>query len=388
MIFRILKHTITCRACIERYAQIIRETPLYLIVEATPQDIELLKKQHGVIAIPEESLNIKKHQFLYQEGETITIEEIRTLVGFDKLEAYGLNDDNIIIAVLGTGVNLDVLPDDIKNRIEVIDYTGEGPQDDLNHGTPVTYLLAALTKNAQIKHLKVISKDLTIEGKDLLDAFEYAYWNCHISSISWGFADDPCDYYEKYNGLMKFVEFADPPFYFVASAGNNDGEPNAIDFPAASEYAIAVGAIDKSGNVAGFSSIGPFECDGTIIQKPDVTTYGVNILLPDANGEEKEMSGTSFAAPIVAAFIAYLYNQYAYQMGLDILRGHRINPHCNCEGYTPDYGYGMLQAFVNAPQGSIIQNIMQAAMFGFQMGLLIATPVMACGVIRDVLKRV
>ena len=385
MIYRILKTAGLCRSCVERYAEIVRETPLYLIVEASQSDIELLQKQHGVIAIPEEKRSVKKHQLLYQEGETITVDEIKTLVGFDVLPSYGLNDDGIIIAVLGTGVNVDVLPSEIASRVEVIDYTDEGTQDDVNHGTAVTYLLGALTKNAQIKHLKVIGKDLSITSQALLDAFEYAYWNCHIANVSWGFADDPCNYYKKYNGLMQFIAWADPPFYFVASAGNNDAQPNAIDFPAASEYAIAVGAIDKNGIVAEFSSIGAFECDGITIPKPDVATYGVNVEVIDANGEVTPVSGTSFSSPIVAAFIAWLYNPYAHQMRLDILRGHRINPHCQCEGWSPDYGYGVLRAFVNAPPA--VQMAFEVIPQAFALGLAVAVPIVAVKSIAEALRR-
>lgn len=64
MIYRILKTAGLCRSCVERYAEIVRETPLYLIVEASQSDIELLQKQHGVIAIPEEKRSVKKHQLL------------------------------------------------------------------------------------------------------------------------------------------------------------------------------------------------------------------------------------------------------------------------------------------------------------------------------------
>ena len=376
MIYRILKTANICRNLIEQYGVILRETPLYIVVEASPHDIELLEKQCGITALPEGKLTVRKHQTTLDTGnsETITIEEIKTLVGFDVLQSMGYSDEGITVAILGTGVNLDVLPSTIRERVEVVDYTGEGPDDYLNHGTPVTYLIAALTNKAKVVHLKVINKDHVIEGKSLLDAFEYAYFNCHIVNCSWGFESDPCQHYKKYNALMQFITYTDPPFYFVASAGNEDAQPNAISFPAASEYAIAVGAIDKNGLVAPFSSVGPFQCNGMVIPKPDVTTYGVNIELIDANGEVKPLSGTSFSAPIVAAFIAWLYGKEAYTKGLDILVGHRINPLCQCEGYTPDYGYGILKAHVNAPRyqpvGNYIANIAMCA-FAFAVPIIL-----------------
>ena len=387
MIYRILKTANICRNLIEQYCVILRETPLYIVVEASPHDIELLEKQCGIVAIPEDSIAIRKHQTTQDTGnsETITIEEIKTLVGFDVLQSMGYSDEGMIIAILGTGVNLDVIPSYLRQRIEVIDYTGEGPDDYLNHGTSVTYLIAALTNKAKIVHLKVINKDSMVEGRSLLDAFEYAYFNCHVVNCSWGFADDPCQLYKKYNALMQFVAYADPPFYFIASAGNEGAQPNAINFPAASEYAIAVGAIDKNGLVAPFSSIGPFECNGVTIPKPDVVTYGVNIKLIDANGEEKPLSGTSFSAPITAAFIAWLYGKEAYTKGLDILVGHRINPHCNCEGYTPDYGYGILKAHVNAPRYQPIANyVADIAMCAFAFTVPIILIVEAFKTIKSI----
>jgi subtilisin family serine protease len=61
--------------------------------------------------------------------------------------------------------------------------------------------------------------------------------------------------------------------------------------------------------VAGFSSRGPVEADGSDLIKPDISAPGVNILAAEANAQDEEgvwgyMSGTSMASPHIAGLAA------------------------------------------------------------------------------------
>lgn len=339
MRFRILKSQGICRSLIERYAEIVRETRLYLIVEATQQDMELLKKQcSGITVIQEGAANVKLHQFGYSVADAVTIDEIKELVGFDKLKEAGYTDHGVVVSVVGTGCNIEELPEHVANRVLLFDYTGEGVQDDLNHDTHVIRILGELAPNVTIRCIKVIAKDGSITTRDMLDAVEDAYFESHIINCSWGFEGDQCQFYKWYHGLMTFVYYADPPLYFVSSAGNADGIENAVTYPAADPYAFAVAAISKDGNVMEFSSKGPFYCDGMTVLKPDVATYGVI----DIDGTI--VAGTSYSAPIVSAFIAWLYNKDSQIKKLSILNGHRVNPRYGYERWSNDYGYGSLHA--------------------------------------------
>ena len=91
---------------------------------------------------------------------------------------------------------------------------------------------------------------------------------------------------------------------WVNAAGNQGGGPwHYIQTPADGDSVLGVGAVDPSGNPAGFSSYGPNYAG---VVKPDVSAQGAptNVLSPgNALGTG---SGTSFACPQMAGWVACL----------------------------------------------------------------------------------
>jgi len=97
--------------------------------------------------------------------------------------------------------------------------------------------------------------------------------------------------------------------FVVASAGNEGPFCASIREPI-SLYpsAFSVGAVDRSGQLAMFSSRGPVTIDGSDRVKPDISAPGVDVLssLPDkAYGTE---SGTSMAGPHVVGTVALMWS--------------------------------------------------------------------------------
>ena len=97
--------------------------------------------------------------------------------------------------------------------------------------------------------------------------------------------------------------------FVVASAGNEGPFCASIREPI-SLYpsAFSVGAVDRSGELAIFSSRGPVTIDGSDRVKPDISAPGVDVLssLPDkAYGTE---SGTSMAGPHVVGAVALMWS--------------------------------------------------------------------------------
>lgn len=91
----------------------------------------------------------------------------------------------------------------------------------------------------------------------------------------------------------------------VNSAGNSGNDPWLyISAPADAEHALAIGAVNASGNYASFSSQGP-SFDGRV--KPDVSAQGQQAVLSTTSGNIGTASGTSFSGPIVAGMVACLW---------------------------------------------------------------------------------
>jgi serine protease AprX len=86
------------------------------------------------------------------------------------------------------------------------------------------------------------------------------------------------------------------------SAGNEGSDTwRYITAPADADLILSVGAVDRTGIRASFSSIGP-----TVDQriKPDVSAMGLGTIAGLPSGFYGSLSGTSFSAPLIAGLVA------------------------------------------------------------------------------------
>ncbi len=93
----------------------------------------------------------------------------------------------------------------------------------------------------------------------------------------------------------------------VSSAGNEGRASNPWKYiiaPSDGEKVIGVGAVNKEGVPAPFTSYGPAS-DGDV--KPNVAAVGWNTILQRSNGEIGTGNGTSFSSPVMAGAAAILW---------------------------------------------------------------------------------
>jgi subtilisin family serine protease len=121
----------------------------------------------------------------------------------------------------------------------------------------------------------------------------------------------------------------------VAASGNEGDRGNPLGYPAALPHVITAAATDRTGQVAEFSSRSNYV---------DVSAPGDGITVASAlNGGWRDVSGTSFAAPLVAGAAAWLWTARptldAAQVAEIIRRSARD---IGRPGRDPDSGFGMI----------------------------------------------
>jgi hypothetical protein len=125
----------------------------------------------------------------------------------------------------------------------------------------------------------------------------------------------------------------------VFNAAGNEGNNSwhYIITPADGDSVVAVGAVNTSGNVGGFSSYGP-SADGQV--KPDMASVGVQALVQTTANTVGSSNGTSFACPNMAGLGTCLWQGFPEYNNMKIVRALQVsgNRFANPDDRT---GYGI-----------------------------------------------
>lgn len=128
----------------------------------------------------------------------------------------------------------------------------------------------------------------------------------------------------------------------VAGNERNNYAWGTIIPPSDGDSVIAVGAVNRNGNLADFSSPGP-TFDGRI--KPDIMAQGVQVFAADYSSDGGRYDdGTSVAAPIIAGGLALALEAHP-DWNLDKLFSSLRNTGNNRETPNNDYGWGIAKIF-------------------------------------------
>lgn len=176
-----------------------------------------------------------------------------------------------------------------------------------------------------------------------------------VLNNSWGCPElEGCDP----NALLDAANhLRDAGIFVVVSTGNDGPNCSTVNAPLSLyDSVFSVGAIDRSGDIAFFSSRGPVTADGSGRMKPDISAPGVDIYSSLPGGTYGSNSGTSMAGPHVVGAVALLWSADPSLIG-DIDRTEQLliqaaDPYAGSrvgcfEGEIPNaaYGYGTLDVY-------------------------------------------
>ncbi len=259
-----------------------------LVVKATVEDIPGED-------LPDDEANA------FDEVTSAALEWLSDKIGFSDIKerlAERIQDDYVLVAIIDSGVDTDheLLVDRLVESNVNFSSSGErnSSEDDYGHGTHVAGIVANNTlSNVKIKPYKVLND----EGRGALSSIAVAIDmavqdGADIINLSLSANGESQVMTDSINNAVA------NDVNVVVAAGNSGVDlDNKYICPANIESAITVSATDRNDNLASFSNY-----DGTI----DIAAPGTDIESSYLNNKYLSLSGTSMAAPQVAAGLALI----------------------------------------------------------------------------------
>jgi len=170
------------------------------------------------------------------------------------------------VGIIDTGIDADhpALRDAYRGGYDFVHNDSVPDEESVDgHGTFVAGVVLQVAPEAEIYALKIFGKDNFFETSDLVRAIDWAIAQ-HLDVLNMSFALQT-----QFTDARRALDRAEAAgIIVVASAGNAS---SSVDFPAAFDTAIAVGAVDPYLTVATFSNRGP-ELD---LAAPGVDIYSL-----------------------------------------------------------------------------------------------------------------
>ncbi|MFZ0547754.1 MAG: S8 family serine peptidase [Candidatus Promineifilaceae bacterium] len=261
----------------------------------------------------------------------------QTLIGADKVwEEFGVTGEGIVIGQSDSGVQGDhlELAESYRGRESGDDYNwldpwngSASPTDIGGHGTHT--LGSIVGQNTGIapgaKWMGCVNLARNLANPAFyLDCMQFMLapyplggdpftdgdplLSANVLNNSWGCPPlEGCDP----NTFLAAVRALRAAGIFVVVSAGNDGFAGCESLdtpPAIYDEVFSVGAIDQTGRLADFSSLGPVTIDGSGRIKPDIVAPGVSVLSAFPNSSYEVLDGTSMAGPHVVGVVALIWS--------------------------------------------------------------------------------
>ncbi|WP_024758928.1 S8 family serine peptidase [Streptomyces exfoliatus] len=257
----------------------------------------------------------------------LQLEQSVPQIGAPAAWAAGFDGSNVKVVVLDSGI--DATHPDLAGKIsEAVDFTGSpsGAVDGHGHGTHVASTIAGTGKasdglrrgvapGAQLAIGKVCGDDGSCTGDAVIAGMEWAA-KSGADVVNMSLGGQPTDGTDLLSATVNRLSRTYGTL-FVIAAGNAGPDSGTVGSPGAADDALTVAAVDKSDQMASFSSRGPRIGDGAA--KPDISAPGVAIVAARAKGSKMgksvgdfytSASGTSMATPHMTGAAAIIAQQH------------------------------------------------------------------------------
>lgn len=289
------------------YAEVTKDSYIVIDAEGNAQTVELsesdalsMEKNPEIACVEKDFIIEKEVQEEYDMVKPLT--ENWSLNAINAVNATA--ERKVKVAVLDSGIDMtdNIVVAERKNFIS--DSPVELPliEDLCGHGTSIASILIGTKTGSDVQG---VNSNIELYSARVLDEYKQAPISRIVEAIYWAIEKD-VDIInisfgtQTYSDALKTaIDAATDNGILVVAATGNHGS-NSVDYPAAFDNVLSVGAINAAGEISSFSSTG---------ENVDVVAPGEAVLAQGSFGEDLILSGTSLAAPHVAGVASLLWSK-------------------------------------------------------------------------------